>query len=110
MHDGASAHFSRAVRNVLNNSYHDRWIDRGGPTAWPPCSTPDLNPLDFYVRGHLNTLVYAALVDNKETHGIVDACQTISNYPGISARMWRSMMRRVEAFIESHKEHFEHLF
>jgi hypothetical protein len=46
MHDGAPAHFSRAVRDVLNNTYHDRWIGRGGPTAWPPRS-PDLNPLDF---------------------------------------------------------------
>jgi hypothetical protein len=35
-----------------------------------------LNPLDFYVRGHLRTLVYAAPVDNEETfhHRIVDAC------------------------------------
>jgi hypothetical protein len=48
MHDGAPAHFSRAVRDVLSNTYHDRWIGRGGPTAWPPPS-PDLNPLDFYL-------------------------------------------------------------
>jgi hypothetical protein len=41
MHDGAPAHFSRAVRDVLNNTYHDPWIGRGGPTAWPPRS-PDL--------------------------------------------------------------------
>jgi hypothetical protein len=46
MHDGAPAHFSRAVRDVLSNTHHDRWIGRGGPTAWPPHSTPDLNPLD----------------------------------------------------------------
>jgi hypothetical protein len=44
MHDGAQAHVSRAVRDVLSNTYHDRWINRGGPTAWPPRS-PDLNPL-----------------------------------------------------------------
>jgi hypothetical protein len=31
MHGGAPAHFSRAVRDVLNNTYHDRWIGRGGP-------------------------------------------------------------------------------
>jgi hypothetical protein len=36
----------RAVRDVLSNAYHDRWVGRGGPTAWPPRST-DLNPLDF---------------------------------------------------------------
>jgi hypothetical protein len=47
MQDGASAHFFRAVRDVLNNAYHDRWIGVGGPTAWSPRS-PDLHPLDFY--------------------------------------------------------------
>jgi hypothetical protein len=32
MHDGALAHFSCAVRDVLNNTYHGRWIGRGGHT------------------------------------------------------------------------------
>jgi hypothetical protein len=45
MHDGAPKHFSRAVRVVLNNTYHHRRIGRGGPTAWPPRSA-DLNSLD----------------------------------------------------------------
>jgi hypothetical protein len=66
MHNGAPAHFSRAVRNVLNDTYHDLLIGRGGRTAWPPCS-PDLNPLDFSLWKHLNTLVYAVPVDNEET-------------------------------------------
>jgi hypothetical protein len=94
----------RAVRDVLSNTSHDRWIDTGGPTAWPPRSTPDLNPPDFYLWRHLNTLVYAAPVDNEVTlhHRIVDACQTIRSYPGIFERMWQSLMRRVEACIESH--------
>jgi hypothetical protein len=56
MHDGAPAHFSCAVRDVINNTHHDRWIGRGGPTAWPPCS-PDLNHLDFYLWGHQKSLV-----------------------------------------------------
>jgi hypothetical protein len=49
-------------------------------------------------------------VDNEEAlHRIVVACQTISNCPGNFERMRRSMMRRVEAFIESHGGHFVHL-
>jgi hypothetical protein len=32
---------SRAVRDVLNNAYHDRCAGRRGPTAWSPLS-PDL--------------------------------------------------------------------
>jgi hypothetical protein len=107
MHDGASAHSRRAARDVLSNTCHDRGIGTGGPTAWSPCSTSVLNPLNFYLWGHLN----AAPVDKEEAlhHCIVDACQTGRNYPGILARMWRSMMRRVEARIESHGGHLEHL-
>jgi hypothetical protein len=58
--------------------------------------------------------IYAGFcVDNEEAfhHCIVDACQTIRNYPAICERTWRSMMRRVEACIESHGGgDFEHLF
>jgi hypothetical protein len=55
--------------------------------------------------------MYAAPVDNEKAlhHRIVDACQTICNYPGIFEHMRRSMMRRVEGCIESHGGHFEHI-
>jgi hypothetical protein len=39
----------------------------------------------------------------------MDVCQTLRNCPGISERMRRSMMRRAEAGVDSHGEHFEHL-
>jgi hypothetical protein len=72
------------VRGVLSNANHDGGIGRGCPTAWLPLSAPDLNPLDFYLCGHLKALVYAAPVDNEDAlHRIVDACQTIRTYPGI---------------------------
>jgi hypothetical protein len=66
---------------------------------------------DFYLWRHLKILVHAAPVDNKEAlhHRIVDACQTISNYP---RHLWTDaavMMRHVEACTESHGGHFEHL-
>jgi hypothetical protein len=108
MHDGDSVHFSHAVRGVLNNTYHGRWIGRGGPIAWPPCS-PDFNPLNFYLWEHLKSLVYATPVDEALHLRIVDACQTFRNFPGIFERMQRPMMRRVETFIESYGGHFEHL-
>jgi hypothetical protein len=64
MRGAALAHFSRAVRDILNNAYHARLIGRGGPSAWPQRS-PDLNPLDFHPWEHLNSLVCAAPVDNE---------------------------------------------
>jgi hypothetical protein len=42
----------RAVRDVLRNTYHNRWMRRGGLTACPP-SSPVLINLDFYRWGHL---------------------------------------------------------
>jgi hypothetical protein len=65
MHDGAPAHFSRAVRDLLSNTYHDRWTGKGGPTAWLP-RPPELNPLDSYLWGHIEALVHAAPVVNDE--------------------------------------------
>jgi hypothetical protein len=107
MHDCASAHCIRSVRDVLNNTYHDVWIGRGGSTAWPPRS-PDFNPLNFYLWGHLKTIVYAAPVDNEPSH-----CGCLSdhpNYSSIFAQMHLSVMRRVEACIECHGGIVEHLF
>jgi hypothetical protein len=47
---------------------------------------------------------YAAAVCKQEVfhHRIVDDYQTIRNHPGIFERMRRSIMRRIEACIESH--------
>jgi hypothetical protein len=58
MYDGVAAHLSSLVRDVLSNIDHDRWIGRGGPTAWP-------HPFDFYLWGHLKSPVYAAPADNQ---------------------------------------------
>jgi hypothetical protein len=94
-------------------SYHDRCVVNGGPAAWLPRSTLHAKfEFSRFLSGeHLNSFVYAALVGNEEAlhYRIVDACQTISNYPGIFAHVQLSMMRRVEACMESHGGHFEHL-
>ncbi|EZA51886.1 hypothetical protein X777_09189, partial [Ooceraea biroi] len=37
------------ARNILNESFPDRWIGRGGRISWPARS-PDLTPLDFFAR------------------------------------------------------------
>jgi hypothetical protein len=48
MHGCAPAYSSRAVGDVLSNTYRDQWIGRRGHTAWPP-RLPELNRLDFYL-------------------------------------------------------------
>jgi hypothetical protein len=100
VHVGTPAHSSRAVREFPRHTYHDRWVGKAGPPAWPAHSTPRLNPLNLYPGRHIKTFC----VDNEEKlhHRILDACQTICSYPGISERMWRSIMRRLEMSTEYH--------
>ncbi|KAJ4430533.1 hypothetical protein ANN_19121 [Periplaneta americana] len=84
LQDGAPAHFSRTARRYLDRRLPDRWIGRGGPIAWPPRS-PDLNPLDFYLWGHLKSLVYSSPVPDLESlrNRIVACSEDIRNTPGV---------------------------
>nr|XP_034192564.1 uncharacterized protein LOC117609914 [Osmia lignaria] len=64
-HDEAPAHYAANVRAHLNETFQDRWIGRGGPVAWPPQS-PDMNPVDFYLWGHLRNEVYRQHIKSRE--------------------------------------------
>ena len=55
--DGASLLFVGEVWNWLNEVIHGRWIGRRGQIEWPPRS-PNLSSLDFFLWGHLKSLVY----------------------------------------------------
>ncbi|CAH0395505.1 unnamed protein product [Bemisia tabaci] len=55
--DGAPPHYALAVRAYLHNEFPGRWIGRRGPIEWPPRS-PDLSPLDFFLWGHLISVIY----------------------------------------------------
>lgn len=110
MHDGAPAHYTLDVRHYLDDTYGNRWIGRGGPVQWPARS-PDLNPIDFYVWGHLKSLVYAQPIPDIETlrQRIIDSCNTIRNQPGIFERVRGSMQRRMHSCTNSNGGHIEHL-
>src|SRR5258705_3354060 len=94
LHDGAPAHFSRAVRDFLDAAFPHRWIGRGGPIAWPPRS-PDLTPLDFFLWGHVKSLVYATAVETQEelTARIIAACEDVQRTPGIFERVRQNMVQ-----------------
>ena len=78
MHHGALAHFSLSVHRHLDVHYLRCWICRGGPIAWPPRS-PNLNPLDFHLWGHLKCLVYSTSVHHEQTLHvrIMAACERV---------------------------------
>lgn len=110
MQDGAPAHYTIQVREFLNEAYPNRWIGRGAPVAWPARS-PDLNPLDFFLWGHLKTLVYDSPVDTIEELRIriINGIQRIRQTPGIFERVRQSMRRRLDACILNEGKHFENL-
>ncbi|GFW10068.1 transposable element tc3 transposase [Trichonephila clavipes] len=57
MQDGAPPHITRCVTGVLKHQFtEERVISRQFSHLWPPRS-PDLNPCDFLLWGHLKQLV-----------------------------------------------------
>ena len=46
--DGAPPHWGLVVRQFLNDTFPERWIERDGPIPWPP-RFPDITPLDFFL-------------------------------------------------------------
>lgn len=61
---GTSTFFNK-VRRHLDYQCGQEWMGRGGPVSWPPQS-PDLNTLDFYLWGHLKSVVYSISVNTEE--------------------------------------------
>jgi hypothetical protein len=77
--DGAPPHWSLVVREYLRDVFGEKWIGRGGPIVWPPRS-PDLTPCDFYLWGHLKSLVYKDRPKTLEElrQKIIDCFETIT--------------------------------
>ncbi|KOC65221.1 hypothetical protein WH47_09800, partial [Habropoda laboriosa] len=59
--DGAPPHYTSAVRNWLNENFHNKWIGRGGPRS--PRS-PYCSPCDFFLWGYIKEIVFRTPVEN----------------------------------------------
>jgi hypothetical protein len=110
MRDGAPCHFLRTVRQHLNQTFGEKWIGRGGRVNWPARS-PNLNPLDFWLWGHLKTLVYSESINDLQVllQWVENACQEIRVKPGIFDRVATCMRRMAKSFAEIHRNHTQHL-
>jgi hypothetical protein len=107
-HDGAPPHFGINVRTYLNNNFANRWIGRGGPVIWPPRS-PDLTPLDYYLWGHMKSLVYSNKPQTRDEliQNIMAAAASIRDDPDTLQRATSSIIRRARMCCEAAGGHFE---
>lgn len=108
--DGAPPHSSKRVKEYLNQLFPERWIGRGGPQQWPARS-PDLTPLDFYLWGHMKSLVYKNKPHSREQliQRIQEVTQEIKNNRPMLRRVTTSVLDRARKCIECEGSHFEHL-
>ncbi|EZA47970.1 hypothetical protein X777_14653, partial [Ooceraea biroi] len=104
--DGAPAHFSRQVREVLDAHFPDRWIGRGGPIIWLARS-PNLNVLDCFVWGHIKNVIEHQRngTENEVREAIVAAFNTIT--PDMAHRATRDIVRRADLCVRERGRHFE---
>ena len=88
----------------------NRWTGRGGPMAWPPRSS-DLTQMDFFLWGHIQTLIYTSPVDFEEglLVPVVEAAANIRQQPGTFERTHQFLVRRRRLCIEAGGCSFEHL-
>lgn len=107
-HDGAPAHTSHLVRRKLHDMFGGRFIGKGGMRDWPPRS-PDLNPLDFFLWGHIKSQVYRTPVNSRAElqQQVERALQTVTQE--MLQRCVSSFISRARCCIEMDGGHFEHL-
>jgi len=111
-HDGAPAHFTLSVRDVLNG-VPGRWIGHGSPTSpapfpWPPHSpeltTPD-NSLWGIIKGRVAVRHYN---NNEDLHRAVeDAFRTIT--PKMLRRMSHRTWRCIRLCVQHQGAHTDSL-
>lgn len=109
-HDGAPAHNARNARQHLTETFGNRWIGRNGPIAWPARS-PDLTPLDFFLWGHMKTLVYDTPVESEmDLIGrVVAAAGDVADDQPMLSRVQQSFVKRCQLCIDTGGRHFEQL-
>ena len=107
--DGAPAHKTRRCLALLQQRYPGRVISIGGNIAWPPRS-PDLTPLDFFLWGHIKSIVYTTPPTTVEDmqERIINALQTIT--PEILQNVRRSFSKRIRLLIDTEGRHVENLY
>lgn len=110
MHDGAPPHQYHLARDFLHTSFPLRVIGkREEPLAWPPRS-PDLNPCDSFLWGHIKSTIYRANpFANLETlQGAIERCCDLLS-PIQLHNVTRDFETRLRHCVAAEGDLFEHL-
>jgi len=101
------AHNAIVVRQHLNEIFPNCWIGTYGVVPWPARS-PDLMLLDFFLWGHLKTVVYVDPPVNFQDlkNKIRAACVTLSK-DQIKAATSTEFLNQLESCLEHNGENFE---
>ena len=108
--DGALSHYSRRVREYLDEKFSSAWIGRRGPIDWPARS-PDLTPMDFFFWGVLKDKVYSRKPRSAEElkNYIRDAFQEINAQSDLCKKICQSVGDRLQNCVNQEGKQFEHL-
>lgn len=106
--DGAPPHYRITVRQWLNDRFPNRWIGRRGPIEWPARS-PDLTSPDFFLWGHLKSVVYKTPPENIADlrQRITQECRSIPS--PVFQKVREEFESRLYHCMDRNGEHFEHL-
>ncbi|GBN14024.1 hypothetical protein AVEN_109008-1 [Araneus ventricosus] len=106
-HDGAPAHKTSSVKQLLVAEFGKQIIGYGGLQEWPPRS-PDLIPMDFFLWEYLKQQVYATPPPTLQDleRRITDACANLT--PAMLHRVQREVQARGQMCIVADGEKFEH--
>jgi len=109
-HDGAPPHYTLHVMQHLNDTFPNRWIDRGSTINLPPRS-PDLTPLDICLWGWMKSEVYREKVDTWDELlvNILDVIACIKERQDALRRKTRHVLTRVAKCSDADGGSFEHL-
>ena len=106
--DGAPPHYATAVRNLLDETFPDKWIGRQGPIEFPPRS-PDITPMDFFVWGVIKDSVYSRKPRSVEDlrQFVIDAFANLDH--DLCTKVCHSVVSRCRKCIEAEGLQFEYL-
>jgi hypothetical protein len=111
MQDGCPAHNYGPAKEFLHDAFPGRVIGTNEePIPWPARS-PDANPCDSFLWGHINSKIYRREIPFANVHdlqaAIEDCCARIT--PAQLAEVHRNFVKRLQHIVAADGGLFEHL-